>query len=141
MSQTIWSLVPPLITIALALYTKEVYISLIVGILTGALMFCDFNFISAIDTMFTIMESKVGGNVNILVFLVDGEIWAQTLVALSVCFCLKWQSEPMRCCHTNAFLMKTNTVRHCDNRVAVYAVIPAQIRAIEHIGYTIAVKQ
>ena len=70
MSQTIWSLVPPLITIALALYTKEVYISLIVGILTGALMFCDFNFISAIDTMFTIMESKVGGNVNILVFLV-----------------------------------------------------------------------
>ncbi len=70
MSQTIWSLVPPLITIALALYTKEVYISLIVGILTGALMFCDFNIISAIDTMFTIMESKVGGNVNILVFLV-----------------------------------------------------------------------
>ena len=70
MSQTIWSLVPPLITIALALYTKEVYISLIVGILTGALMFCNFNLISAIDTMFTIMESKVGGNVNILVFLV-----------------------------------------------------------------------
>ena len=70
MSQTIWSLVPPLITIALALYTKEVYISLIVGILTGALMFCDFNVISAIDTMFTIMEAKVGGNVNILVFLV-----------------------------------------------------------------------
>ncbi len=70
MSQTIWSLVPPLITIALALYTKEVYVSLIVGILTGALMFCDFNVISAIDTMFTIMEAKVGGNVNILVFLV-----------------------------------------------------------------------
>ena len=70
MSQTIWSLVPPIITIALALYTKEVYISLIVGILTGALMFCDFNVISAIDTMFSIMEAKVGGNVNILVFLV-----------------------------------------------------------------------
>ncbi|MBR5857918.1 MAG: Na+/H+ antiporter NhaC family protein, partial [Phascolarctobacterium sp.] len=70
MSETIWSLVPPLITIALALYTKEVYISLIVGILTGALMFCNFNVISAIDTMFTIMEAKVGGNVNILVFLV-----------------------------------------------------------------------
>ena len=70
MSETIWSLVPPLITIVLALYTKEVYISLIVGILTGALMFCNFNVISAIDTMFTIMEAKVGGNVNILVFLV-----------------------------------------------------------------------
>lgn len=70
MSETIWSLVPPLITIALALYTKEVYISLIIGILTGALMFCNFNLVMAIDTMFTIMEEKVGGNVNILVFLV-----------------------------------------------------------------------
>ncbi len=70
MSETIWSLVPPIITIALALYTKEVYISLIIGILTGALMFCNFNFIMAIDTMFSIMEAKVGGNVNILVFLV-----------------------------------------------------------------------
>ncbi len=70
MSETVWSLVPPIITIALALYTKEVYMSLIVGILTGALMFCNFNFLYAVDTMFTVMSDKVGANVNILVFLV-----------------------------------------------------------------------
>ena len=70
MSETVWSLVPPIITIALALYTKEVYMSLIVGIFTGALMFCNFNFLYAVDTMFTVMSDKVGGNVNILVFLV-----------------------------------------------------------------------
>ena len=40
MAETVWSLVPPLITIALALYTKEVYISLIVGILTSAVNCC-----------------------------------------------------------------------------------------------------
>ena len=34
---TFWSLVPPLVAIALALITKEVYSSLFVGILVGAL--------------------------------------------------------------------------------------------------------
>lgn len=36
----------------------------------GAFMFTGFNFLGAIDTMFDIMSNKVGGNVNILVFLV-----------------------------------------------------------------------
>ena len=70
MAETVWSLVPPVITIILALYTKEVYMSLIVGIFSGALMFSGFNPLGAIDTMFTVMSDKVGGNVNILVFLV-----------------------------------------------------------------------
>lgn len=70
MSETIWSLVPPIITIILALATKEVYMSLIVGIFIGAFMFADFNFLGAIDTLFQIMADKVGGNVHILVFLV-----------------------------------------------------------------------
>lgn len=70
MSETIWSLVPPVITIILALVTKEVYMSLIIGILSGALMFCSFNFLAAVDMMFSVMSSKVGDNVNILVFLV-----------------------------------------------------------------------
>lgn len=70
MAETVWSLVPPVITIILALYTKEVYMSLIIGIFSGALMFSEFNPLGAIDTMFTVMSDKVGGNVNILVFLV-----------------------------------------------------------------------
>ena len=70
MSETIWSLVPPVITIILALVTKEVYMSLIIGILSGALMFSGFSFLAAVDIMFSVMSSKVGDNVNILVFLV-----------------------------------------------------------------------
>ena len=41
---TFWSLVPPLVAIALALITKEVYSSLFVGILVGALFTLNFNF-------------------------------------------------------------------------------------------------
>ena len=70
MAETAWSLVPPIITIVLALVTKEVYMSLAIGIFIGAFMFTGFNFLGAIDTMFDIMSNKVGGNVNILVFLV-----------------------------------------------------------------------
>ena len=42
--QSIWSLFPPLIAIALALVTKEVYSSLFLGILSGALLFSGYNF-------------------------------------------------------------------------------------------------
>lgn len=64
------SVLPPIITIVLALWTKEVYTSLIVGIFVGALLFTGGNFLESIVTFFGIMEAKVGGNVNILVFLV-----------------------------------------------------------------------
>ena len=70
MAETIWSVVPPVLTIVLALATKEVYMSLLIGILSGAMLYSNFNVIQAILTMFTVMEEKVGGNVNILVFLV-----------------------------------------------------------------------
>lgn len=70
MSQTVWSLVPPVVTIILALATKEVYMSLAIGIFIGAFMFAGFSMLGAIDTMFHIMSDKVGGNVYILVFLV-----------------------------------------------------------------------
>ena len=43
MSGTIWALVPPIVAIALALWTKEVYLSLLIGILSGALLFTKFH--------------------------------------------------------------------------------------------------
>ena len=70
MENSALSMLPPIITIILALLTKEVYTSLIVGIFTGAMLFTGGNFLESIVTFFGIMESKVGGNVNILVFLV-----------------------------------------------------------------------
>lgn len=70
MVESAWSLLPPIITIVLALATKEVYMSLIVGIFAGALMFTGFDILGAIDVFFKIMSEKVGSNVYILVFLV-----------------------------------------------------------------------
>ena len=70
MTATAWSILPPIITIILALWTKEVYMSLIIGIFSGAMLFAGGNFLQATLTMFQVMADKVGGNVNILVFLV-----------------------------------------------------------------------
>ena len=47
----------------------EVYMSLIIGIFSGAMLFAGGNFLQATLTMFQVMADKVGGNVNILVFL------------------------------------------------------------------------
>lgn len=70
MEGSIWSLFPPIITIILALITKEVYFSLIIGIFSGAMIFTGGNFIQSILTFFEIMSEKVGDNVDILAFLV-----------------------------------------------------------------------
>ena len=40
---TFWALVPPIIAIILALITKEVYSSLFIGILAGALLLTGFS--------------------------------------------------------------------------------------------------
>ncbi len=70
MAETVWSVLPPVITIVLALATKEVYMSLLIGIFSGALLYTDFNVLNAIMTMFEVMADKIGGNINILIFLV-----------------------------------------------------------------------
>ena len=41
---SLWALLPPVIAIGLALITKEVFSSLFVGILSGAILASDFNF-------------------------------------------------------------------------------------------------
>ena len=69
MENTIWAILPPLIAIGLALLTKEVLSSLMVGILAGALMFADFNVIHAMETTFSIMGTKIGDNASIIMFL------------------------------------------------------------------------
>ena len=67
---TFWTLLPPIIAIALALITKEVYSSLLIGILAGALLFTGFNPLHAVETTFTVMGGKLGDNINICIFLV-----------------------------------------------------------------------
>lgn len=64
-----WSVLPPLIAIILALVTKEVISSLLFGILAGALLYNRGNLIGMAVTAFEVMGDRMGGNVNILIFL------------------------------------------------------------------------
>ncbi len=66
MEETVWSLAPAGAAIVLALVTKEVYFSLLVGIVTGVLFFSGFHIGGAFETMFSIMGEKLGSNSNIL---------------------------------------------------------------------------
>lgn len=70
MAGTFWALVPAIAAIVLALVTKEVYISLFAGILAGALFFTGFQVIPALETILVIIADKVGGNMNIIIFLI-----------------------------------------------------------------------
>lgn len=70
MTATFWSVLPPIIAIVLALITKEVYSSLLIGIIMGGLLYSAGNPIKAIEIVFGIMSDKIGDNAYILVFLV-----------------------------------------------------------------------
>ena len=69
---TILSLLPPIIAIVLALLTKEVYSSLFVGILSGALIYSNWNLWGMVLSTFETMIGKIcdSWNVGILIFLV-----------------------------------------------------------------------
>ena len=73
MYATFWALVPPIVAIALALITKEVYSSLFIGILVGALFYSGFKFEGTVlhifnDGFISVLSDSY--NVGILVFLV-----------------------------------------------------------------------
>ena len=73
---TFFSLLPPVIAIVLALNTKEVYTSLLVGIASGALLYANGNLELALNTLFfnedggMITKLSDSSNVGILAFLV-----------------------------------------------------------------------
>ncbi len=70
-ANTFWALIPPIIAIGLALITKEVYSSLLVGIIMGALLSSSFNITMAIDNAINAgFIEAVSGTAGIFVFLV-----------------------------------------------------------------------
>ena len=72
---TFWSLLPPIVAIVLALISKEVYSSLFLGCLVGALLYAQF---APWDTIVALVGADYGivsvladsGNMGIIVFLV-----------------------------------------------------------------------
>ena len=78
---TIWSLLPPIVAIVLALITKEVYSSLVIGIIVGGVLFAGGNFEQTLVHVMSdgfIASLSDSYNMGILVFLV----LLGTLVAL-----------------------------------------------------------
>lgn len=77
MIQVGWlSILPPLIAIILALATKEVISSLMIGILSGTLIYSIFAggsplgiAVNTVENTFVLMANKMADNVNILLFL------------------------------------------------------------------------
>ncbi|MCR4891852.1 MAG: Na+/H+ antiporter NhaC family protein [Lachnospiraceae bacterium] len=65
---TWWSLLPPIIAIVLAFITKEVYSSLFIGIIVGALLYGQFSPWVSFESIFTVMKDNI--DLNILIFLV-----------------------------------------------------------------------
>ena len=70
MEGTLWAFMPAVIAIVMALVTKQVYVSLFLGIFVGSLMYAGGNPIEALFTLYQVMSEKVGGNTPIIVFLV-----------------------------------------------------------------------
>ncbi len=50
-SATLWSLFPPVVAIGLALITKEVYSSLFIGLIAGAMLVAKFHPLATVDTI------------------------------------------------------------------------------------------
>ncbi|WP_306307350.1 Na+/H+ antiporter NhaC family protein [Cellulosilyticum ruminicola] len=68
----ILSIIPPVIAIVLALVTKEVISSLMVGILSGTFIYAfstGGGVVKAIDVTFALMAEKLGANASIILFL------------------------------------------------------------------------
>ena len=66
------SLIPPLLAIGLALITKEVISSLLIGVFSGALIYATHTgegIVKAASVTFSLMSEKIGENASILIFL------------------------------------------------------------------------
>ena len=76
MAGTFWAIVPTLIAVIVSLLTKEVFLSLLVGIFAGAIIIAK-NPIEAINEVFNVMAQKTGasegglGNAGILIFIIE----------------------------------------------------------------------
>ena len=64
-----WSLLRPILAIVLALITKEVISSLLVGILSGLLIYTGGNPLQALVELFSLITTKIGDNAYMVVFL------------------------------------------------------------------------
>lgn len=75
-STSVWSVIPPILALLLAIATRRVILSLSLGIIVGSLMLADFNILSGLDylknnvsSLFYGEEGLNSNNINIILFL------------------------------------------------------------------------
>ncbi|HDR1022050.1 TPA: Na+/H+ antiporter NhaC family protein [Pasteurella multocida] len=75
-STSVWSVIPPILALLLAIVTRRVILSLSLGIIVGSLMLADFNILNAsgylknnVSSLFYGEEGLNSNNVNIILFL------------------------------------------------------------------------
>lgn len=75
-STSIWSILPPVLALLLAIMTRKVLLSLSIGILVGATMLADFNPLNTliylknnVSSLFVKDDGLNTNNINILIFL------------------------------------------------------------------------
>lgn len=77
---TFWAFVPAIIAIALALITKQVYLSLFAGIFIAGMFLAGGEPMAAFQRIFEVMANQLGDNGGILIFLVVLGIFAVLMV-------------------------------------------------------------
>lgn len=70
MEGTIFSLIPPIVTIALIIFTKRLFLSLGIGIVLGALLYNQWNVIDSVSNVYNIGVEVLIGDGKILVFVI-----------------------------------------------------------------------
>lgn len=94
----ILSILPPVIAIALALITKEVFSSLIIGILSGTLIYSfstGSGIVSAISSMFTIMGNEFSATMIIFLALLGALVAVITMAGGSNAYG-EWASKKIK---------------------------------------------
>ena len=100
---TWWSLMPPIVAIALALLTKEVYLSLFAGCALGALLAAEFHPWIAFDTLFNTMIDSVDFSIlmfmillGMIVMLMQRQLSTLTFRRAAPCPVLRCSLKPFR---------------------------------------------
>lgn len=70
MEGTIFSLIPPIVTIAIIILTKRLFLSLGIGIAVGALLYNQWNIIASATNVFILMKEVLIGDGKVLLFVV-----------------------------------------------------------------------
>lgn len=70
MESTFWAILPPIVAILISLKTKEVNLSLLIGILFGVAIYTNFNPFEMIETTFEVMGNRIYGNIGVLFFII-----------------------------------------------------------------------